>query len=72
MTQLTHTTHHNVKFHSVKENLIERFKKAFQLMLLKRRTRKELTSLPDYLLDDLGISREDIHYEMKKSYWLLK
>lgn len=72
MTQLTNSLYTHTDTHTNQGGLFQRFVEAFRTMQQKRRTRRELTNLPDYLLKDLGISREDIRYEMKKSFWLLK
>lgn len=44
------------------------------LTLLKRwwrnhRTRKQLKDLPDHLLDDLGLTKEQSYQESVRSFW---
>lgn len=36
---------------------------------LRRRTRKHLRTLPEYLLKDIGKSRKDAHYEATLPFW---
>jgi len=46
--------------------------KAFDLLLLwlqRRRERRKLGALSDYMLKDLGITRADIDAEVHKSFW---
>lgn len=38
-------------------------------LLLRRKTRRELAKLPDYLLKDIGVSRADALQEADKSFW---
>ncbi|WP_221076523.1 DUF1127 domain-containing protein [Agarivorans aestuarii] len=38
-------------------------------LLLRRKTRRELAKLPDYLLKDIGVNRADALREADKSFW---
>lgn len=44
-----------------------RLYKDISLLLSKQQTRRQLQKLPDYLLDDLALSHEQIEIEIKKS-----
>lgn len=35
----------------------------------RSRQRRELMAMPDYLLKDMGVSREDIDREARKPFW---
>lgn len=52
----------------------KRFAKKYLMLLLnvyqKRQSRKGLRDLPDYLLRDVGLTKEQAHTELNKSYWL--
>lgn len=41
--------------------------KTVSQLVIKQQTRRQLKSLPEYLLDDLGLSHEQIKIEIKKS-----
>lgn len=56
-------------------NLSISYKKVFSTIKLihqKRQTRKVLASLPQYLLDDLALSQNDVQCEVNKSFWISK
>lgn len=36
---------------------------------LRRRTRKHLRTLPDHILQDIGKSRQDAHYQGTLPFW---
>lgn len=40
-----------------------------RLQLRRRRTRRQLAALPDYLLRDLGLTRYDVQQEITSSFW---
>lgn len=40
-----------------------------RLQLRRRRTRRQLATLPDYLLRDLGLTRYDVQRELTSSFW---
>ncbi|UPW17341.1 DUF1127 domain-containing protein [Agarivorans sp. TSD2052] len=65
--------HYNTKLTSVHLSLIRlnlsRYIKSLNAMLLRRKTRKHLASLPDYLLKDIGINRNDALHEASKPFW---
>ncbi|MFT6984314.1 MAG: hypothetical protein ACJAT7_000100 [Psychromonas sp.] len=44
-----------------------RLYKSISQLMIKHDTRRQLINLPDYLLDDVAISREQIQGEIKKS-----
>lgn len=35
----------------------------------QRRECRELMAMPDYLLDDMGVTREDLYREVRKPFW---
>lgn len=35
----------------------------------RSRQRRELLAMPDYLLKDMGITREDLYREQRKPFW---
>lgn len=35
----------------------------------RRRQREELAAMPDYLLKDMGVTREDLYREIRKPFW---
>lgn len=35
----------------------------------QRRECRELLAMPDYLLDDMGVAREDLYQEARKPFW---
>ena len=39
------------------------------MLLARRKSRRELAKLPDYLLKDIGVSRADALREAEKSFW---
>ncbi|MFA0730093.1 DUF1127 domain-containing protein, partial [Vibrio sp. 10N.222.48.A4] len=48
---------------------IKKFYSKLGLYFQNRRTRKQLSELPDYLLRDVGITSEQVEKELKKSFW---
>ncbi|MEZ9501987.1 DUF1127 domain-containing protein [Vibrio sp. 10N.286.51.B11] len=48
---------------------IKKFYSKLSLYFQNRRTRKQLSELPDYLLRDVGITSEQVEKELKKSFW---
>ncbi len=48
---------------------IKKFYSKLGLYCQNRRTRKQLSELPDYLLRDIGITSEQVDKELKKSFW---
>ena len=61
----TSNTHHS--FLSLLSG--KRFYSKLGLYFQNRRTRKQLSELPDYLLSDVGITSEQVEKELKKSFW---
>ncbi|MEZ9569752.1 DUF1127 domain-containing protein [Vibrio splendidus] len=41
----------------------------FERYLQNRRTRQQLSELPEYLLRDVGITQGQVDKELKKSFW---
>ena len=54
----------------VKTGLVDQLLAQIQVMQSKRKSRKVLINLPDYLLKDVGLTQDDIAQERVKS-WLL-
>ncbi|HAS25040.1 hypothetical protein BCT47_03790 [Vibrio splendidus] len=48
---------------------VKGFYSKLGLYFQNRRTRKQLSELPDYLLRDVGITLEQVEKELKKSFW---
>ncbi|GDY25479.1 DUF1127 domain-containing protein [Agarivorans sp. Toyoura001] len=48
---------------------ITRLPNYISRLLLRRKSRKELASLPDYLLKDIGVSRAEAMHEAEKPFW---
>ena len=48
--------------------LIKLINKLDQLMI-RRKTRRTLASLPDYLLKDIGVTRAEAQQEATKPFW---
>ncbi|PMM55732.1 DUF1127 domain-containing protein [Vibrio splendidus] len=48
---------------------VKRFYSKLGLYFQNRRTRRQLSELPDYLLRDVGITLEQVEKELKKSFW---
>ncbi|GGB09835.1 DUF1127 domain-containing protein [Agarivorans gilvus] len=38
-------------------------------LMLRRKTRRTLASLPDYLLKDIGVTRAEAQHEATKPFW---
>ncbi|WP_163132646.1 DUF1127 domain-containing protein [Agarivorans sp. Alg241-V36] len=53
---------------SIKLNLRFIIRKLDSL-LLRRKSRRELAKLPDYLLKDIGVTRAEALRESDKSFW---
>jgi len=45
------------------------FAEAAGVWAERRRQRRDLTRLSDYMLRDIGISREDVVHEVEKPFW---
>lgn len=48
---------------------LSRHIEALNALLLRRKTRKHLAALPDYLLKDIGVNRSDALHEASKPFW---
>ena len=57
---------HQVFFSSLS---VKKFYSKLGLYFQNRRTRQQLSELPDYLLRDVGITLEQVEKELKKSFW---
>jgi uncharacterized protein YjiS (DUF1127 family) len=55
-------------FNLVQLKLIRLINKLDEL-ITRRKTRRTLASLPDYLLKDIGVSRAEAHQEAAKPFW---
>ncbi|PTO85378.1 DUF1127 domain-containing protein [Vibrio splendidus] len=67
MNTITATANTN---HSFSSSLsIKKFYSKFRLYLQNRRTRKHLAELSDHLLEDVGITQNQVEKELKKSFW---
>ncbi|MEZ8500091.1 DUF1127 domain-containing protein [Vibrio splendidus] len=64
MNTITATSRANQSFLSVKK-----FYSNFERYLQNRRTRQQLSELPEYLLRDVGITQNQVDKELKKSFW---
>ncbi|MEZ9125825.1 DUF1127 domain-containing protein [Vibrio splendidus] len=67
MNTITATANTNHLFLS--SLLIKKFYSKLGLYFQNRRTRKQLSELPDYLLRDVGITQNQVDKELKKSFW---
>jgi uncharacterized protein YjiS (DUF1127 family) len=48
------------------------FRPALEWMAIRHernRMRRELMEMPDHLLRDIGVSREDLYRELRKPFW---
>lgn len=45
------------------------FIKTLEFWLLRSKHRRRLLELPDYLLNDIGLTREDVIREANKPFW---
>lgn len=63
-TATSNTTHSFLTSLSIKK-----YYSKLGLYFQNRRTRKQLSELPDYLLRDVGITHEQVEKELKKSFW---
>ena len=67
MNMITVTANTN---HSLLSSLsTKKFYSKLRLYIRNRRTRKQLSELPDYLLRDIGVTSEQVEKELKKSFW---
>ncbi|MEZ8058686.1 DUF1127 domain-containing protein [Vibrio splendidus] len=67
MNTITATENTN---HSFLSSLsVKKFYSNFERYLQNRRTRKQLSELPEYLLIDIGITQDQVDQELKKSFW---
>ncbi|MEZ8033455.1 MULTISPECIES: DUF1127 domain-containing protein [Vibrio] len=67
MDTITATANTN---HSFLSSLsIKKFYSKLGMYFQNRRTRKQLSELPEYLLRDVGITQEQVDKELKKSFW---
>ncbi|PTO70310.1 DUF1127 domain-containing protein [Vibrio splendidus] len=48
---------------------VKKFYFNFKRYLQNRRTRQQLSELPEYLLRDVGITQGQVDKELKKSFW---
>ena len=48
---------------------VKKYYSKFKLYLQNRRTRKHLAELSDHLLEDVGITQNQVDKELKKSLW---
>ncbi|NOJ03840.1 DUF1127 domain-containing protein [Vibrio splendidus] len=60
------TNSHQAFFSSLS---VKKFYSNFERYLQNRRTRKQLSELPEYLLIDVGITQDQVDKELKKSFW---
>ena len=60
------TNSHQAFFSSLS---VKKFYSNFERYLQNRRTRKQLSELPEYLLIDVGITQDQVDQELKKSFW---
>ena len=70
MTELTCTTCEYGYHRPVNTGFIDQLIARIHLMVTKRKSRKIMISLPDHLLNDVGLTQDDIAQERVKS-WLL-
>ncbi|NOH75960.1 uncharacterized protein DUF1127 [Vibrio crassostreae] len=67
MNTITVTANTN---HSLLSSLsTKKFYSKLGMYFQNRRTRKQLSELPEYLLRDVGITQEQVDKELKKSFW---
>lgn len=67
MNTITATENTN---HSFLSSLsVKKFYFNFKRYLQNRRTRQQLSELPEYLLRDVGITQGQVDKELKKSFW---
>ncbi|WP_210472455.1 DUF1127 domain-containing protein [Vibrio crassostreae] len=67
MNTITATANTN---HSFLSSLsIKKFYSKLGMYFQNRRTRKQLSELPEYLLRDVGITQEQVDKELMKSFW---
>ena len=65
----------SIQAKSAKLNLLDGYKKVVAHILIayqKRQTRKQLAKLPDYLLEDVNLDRDDVQREINKSFFIMK
>ncbi|WP_427983488.1 DUF1127 domain-containing protein [Agarivorans sp.] len=55
-------------FKLIQLKLIKLINKLDEL-IIRRKTRRTLASLPDYLLKDIGVTRAEAQHEAAKSFW---
>ncbi|MEZ9578398.1 MULTISPECIES: DUF1127 domain-containing protein [unclassified Vibrio] len=67
MNTITATANTNHSFFSSLS--IKKFYSKLGMYFQNRRTRKQLSELPEYLLRDVGITQEQVDKELKKSFW---
>ena len=51
------------------ESLLLRFLDQLQVWLQRRQQRRQLRTLSDSMLKDIGISRADVEYETSQPFW---
>ncbi|MCW8334553.1 DUF1127 domain-containing protein [Vibrio paucivorans] len=51
------------------EITVKKFYGQIRCWLSKSRSRKQLAELPDYLLDDVGISKHQARTESRRVFW---
>ena len=65
----------SIQAKSAKLNLLDGYKKVvahIQIAHQKHQTRKQLAKLPDYLLEDVNLDRDDVQREINKSFFIMK
>ncbi|MEZ8313203.1 DUF1127 domain-containing protein [Vibrio splendidus] len=67
MNTITATSRTNQSF--LPSLSVKKFYSKFRLYLQNRRTRKHLAELSDHLLEDVGITQNQVEKELKKSFW---
>jgi len=72
MTQLTHSNRTLLIVLENVKNGCGNFLKEMKLIQQKRKTRQQLIALPEHLYSDIGMTHDQIQYEINKSYYIVK
>ncbi|GHG80758.1 DUF1127 domain-containing protein [Pseudodonghicola xiamenensis] len=50
-------------------SVLKRLTTVFGLWAMRRRTRKHLSELDDFMLDDIGVTHAQAHKEASRPFW---
>ncbi len=50
-------------------NILSSWVRSIEIWLIRQQGRQDLSALDDRLLDDIGISREDVLWKAGKPFW---